>query len=91
MECHNIYFTLISRIVFQNDDKYPVVQILLPGGDGTLLKAQGADGQWYLIDWHGGLLFPEASPYPVSMLIAPDGSALLVESEDGKTAYIVTR
>lgn len=91
MECHNIYFTLISRIVFQNDNKYPVVQILLPGGDGTLLKAQGADGQWYLIDWHGGLLFPEASPYPVSMLIAPDGSALLVESEDGKTAYIVTR
>ena len=91
MECHNIYFTLISRIVFQNDNKYPVVQILLPGGDGTRLKAQGADGQWYLIDWHGGLLFPEASPYPVSMLIAPDGSALLVESEDGKTAYIVTR
>ena len=62
-----------------------------PGGDGTLLKAQDADGQWYLVDWHGGLLLPEASPYPVSMLIAPDGSALLVESEDGKTAYVVTR
>lgn len=43
-----------------------------PGGDGTLLKAQDADGQWYLVDWHGGLLFPEASPYPVSMLIAPE-------------------
>ena len=54
-----------------------------PGGDGTLLKAQDADGQWYLVDWHGGLLFPEASPYPVSMLIAPDGSAFAVESEDG--------
>ena len=91
MECHNIYFTLISRIVFQNDNKYPVVQILLPGGDGTLLKAQGADGQWYLIDWHGKRLLPDGYPYAISLLIAPDSSALLVESEDGKTAYIVTR
>ena len=63
----------------------------LPGGDGTLLKAQGADGQWYLIDWHGKRLLPDGYPYAISLLIAPDGSALLVESEDGKTAYIVTR
>ena len=62
-----------------------------PGGDGTLLKARGADGLWYLIDWHGDLLLPDGYPYAVSLLIAPDGSALLVESEDGKTAYIVTR
>ena len=63
----------------------------LPGGDGTLLKAQGADGQWYLIDWHGKRLLPDGYPYAISLLIAPDSSALLVESEDGKTAYIVTR
>ena len=30
-------------------------------------------------------------PYAVSLLIAPDGSAVLAEGEDGKTGYIVTR
>ena len=62
-----------------------------PGGDGTLLKARGADGLWYLIDWHGDLLLPDGYPYAVSLLIAPDGSAVLAEGEDGKTGYIVTR
>ncbi|HIR06979.1 MAG TPA: WG repeat-containing protein [Candidatus Pullichristensenella stercoripullorum] len=62
-----------------------------PGGDGTLLKARGADGLWYLIDWHGNLLLPDGYPYAVSLLIAPDGSAVLAEGEDGKTGYIVTR
>ena len=62
-----------------------------PGGDGTLLKAQGTDGQWYLIDWHGRLLLPYAFPYAVSVLIAPDGSAVLAETEGGKTAYAVWR
>ena len=62
-----------------------------PGGDGTLLKARGADGLWYLIDWHGNLLLPDGCPYAVSLLIAPDGSAVLAEGEDGKTGYIVTR
>ena len=63
----------------------------LPGGDGTLLKAQGADGQWYLIDWHGKRLLPDGYPYAVSLLIAPDASAVLAEGEDGKTGYVVTR
>ena len=62
-----------------------------PGGDGTLLKARGADGLWYLIDWHGNPLLPDGYPYAVSLLIAPDGSAVLAEGEDGKTGYIVTR
>lgn len=62
-----------------------------PGGDGTLLKARGADGLWYLIDWHGNRLLPDGYPYAVSLLIAPDGSAVLAEGEDGKTGYIVTR
>ena len=62
-----------------------------PGGDGTLLKARGADGLWYLIDWHGNPLLPDGCPYAVSLLIAPDGSAVLAEGEDGKTGYIVTR
>ena len=63
----------------------------LPGGDGTLLKAQGADGQWYLIDWHGKRLLPDGYPYAISLLIAPDTSAVLAEDEDGKTGYVVTR
>ena len=62
-----------------------------PGGDGTLLKARGADGLWYLIDWHGDLLLPDGYPYAVSLLIAPDGSAVLAEGEDGKMGYVVTR
>ena len=62
-----------------------------PGGDGTLLKARGADGLWYLIDWHGNLLLPDGYPYAVSLLIAPDGSAVLAETEDGKIGYTVTR
>ena len=62
-----------------------------PGGDGTLLKARSADGLWYLIDWHGNPLLPDGYPYAVSLLIAPDGSAVLAEGEDGKTGYIVTR
>ena len=61
-----------------------------PGGDGTLLKARGADGLWYLIDWHGDLLLPDGYPYAVSLLIAPDGSAVLAETEDGKLGYAVT-
>ena len=64
---------------------------LFPGGDGTLLKAQGADGQWYLIDWHGKRLLPDGYPYAISLLIAPDASAVLAEDEDGKTGYVVTR
>ena len=62
-----------------------------PGGDGTLLKARGADGLWYLIDWHGNRLLPDGYPYAVSLLIAPDGSAVLAETEDGKLGYAVTR
>ena len=63
-----------------------------PGGDGTLLKARGADGLWYLIDWHGKPAASRtATPDAVSLLIAPDGSAVLAEGEDGKTGYIVTR
>ena len=62
-----------------------------PGGDGTLLKARGADGLWYLIDWHGNRLLPDGHPYAVSLLIAPDGSAVLAETEDGKLGYAVTR
>lgn len=64
---------------------------LFPGGDGTLLKARGADGLWYLIDWHGNRLLPDGYPYAVSLLIAPDGSAVLAETEDGKLGYTVTR
>ena len=62
-----------------------------PGGDGTLLKARGADGLWYLIDWHGNLLLPDGYPYAVSLLIAPDGSAVLAEGGEAKAGYIVTR
>ena len=62
-----------------------------PGGDGTLLKARGADGFWYLIDWHGNLLLPDGYPYAVSLLIAPDGSAVLAEGGEAKAGYIVTR
>ena len=44
-----------------------------------------------MIDWHGKRLLPDGYPYAVSLLIAPDGSAVLAEGEDGKTGYIVTR
>ena len=60
-----------------------------PGGDGTLLKAQDESGQWHLIDWHGNELTQEALPYAVSALIAADGSAVLIETDGGKTAYTV--
>ena len=60
-----------------------------PGGDGTLLKAQDESGHWHLIDWHGNELTQEALPYAVSALIAADGSAVLIETDDGKTAYTV--
>ena len=56
-----------------------------------VLKARGADGLWYLIDWHGNRLLPDGYPYAVSLLIAPDGSAVLAETEDGKLGYAVTR
>ena len=62
-----------------------------PGGDGTILKARGADGLWYLIDWHANLLLPDGYPYAISLLIAPDGSAVLAESESGKAGYTVSR
>ena len=55
------------------------------------MKARGADGLWYLIDWHGNRLLPDGYPYAVSLLIAPDGSAVLAETEDGKLGYAVTR
>ena len=37
------------------------------------------------------LLGDDGYPYAVSLLIAPDGSAVLAETEDGKLGYTVTR
>ena len=37
------------------------------------------------------LLGDDGYPYAISLLIAPDASAVLAEDEDGKTGYVVTR
>ena len=62
-----------------------------PGGDGTLLKAGNAEGMWGLVDWHGNVLLDFTYSYNSAMRIAPDGSAVLAETEDGMAAYTVTR
>lgn len=60
------------------------------GGDGRLLKAQNAQGMWGIVDWHGNELTAFDQPYASSLAIAPDGSAILVEREDGMQAYVLS-
>ena len=46
---------------------------------------------WGLVDWHGNVLLDFAYSYNSAMRIAPDGSAVLAETEDGMAGYTVTR
>ena len=62
-----------------------------PGGDGMLLKAKNAEEKWGLIDWHGNVILDFAYDYSSAILIAPDGSAVLVDTDDTMTAYTVSR
>lgn len=62
-----------------------------PGGDGMLLKAATAEEKWGLVDWHGNVLLDFAYDYASAMLIAPDGSAVLADAEEGMAGYTVTR
>ena len=60
-----------------------------PGGDGTLLKAMTAEEKWGLVDWHGNVLVEPVYDYASAMLISPDGTAVLLSSEDGMDGFTV--
>ena len=62
-----------------------------PGGDGMMLKAKNSEEMWGLIDWHGNVILDFEYDYSSAILIAPDGSAVLVDTDDGMVAYTVSR
>ena len=60
-----------------------------PDGDGTLLKAATAEEKWGLVDWHGNVVLDFNYDYASAMLIAPDATALLVDTENGMAGYTI--
>ena len=60
-----------------------------PSGDGTLLKAMTAEEMWGIVDWHGNVVLDFTFDYASAVLIAPDATALLVDTDEGMAGYTI--
>ena len=60
-----------------------------PSGDGTLLKAMTTEEMWGIVDWHGNVVLDFTFDYASAVLIAPDATALLVDTDEGMAGYTI--
>ena len=48
-----------------------------------------AEEMWGIVDWHGNVVLDFTFDYASAVLIAPDATALLVDTDEGMAGYTI--